>query len=107
MQAQYLWQDRAVLESLRAAFALSATQHSVCIFALAPGLRVLHNGEAVFQTQPVRELPEGKAGASEVSELPGTVQGGGIVIDVAVDMLLIRVGHHKKGVVALELSKKV
>ena len=51
-------------------------------FALAPGLRVLHNGEAVFQTQPVRESPEGKTGAPEVSELPGAVKGGGIVIDV-------------------------
>ena len=71
------------------------------VFALAPGLRVLHNGEAVFQTQPVREPPEGKAGAPEVSELPGTVKGGGIVIDVTVDMLLVRVGRHKKGVAAL------
>ena len=71
------------------------------VFALAPGLRVLHNGEAVFQTQPVREPPEGKAGAPEVSELPGTVKGGGIVIDVTVDMLLVRVGRHKEGVAAL------
>ena len=73
----------------------------VFVFALAPGLRVLHNGEAVFQTQPVREPPEGKAGAPEVSELPGTVKGGGIVIDVTVDMLLVRVGRHKEGVAAL------
>ena len=71
------------------------------VFALAPGLRVLHNGEAVFQTQPVREPPEGEAGAPKVSELPGTVKGSGIVIDVTVDMLLIRVGCHKKGVAAL------
>ena len=70
------------------------------VFALAPGLRVLHNGEAVFQTQPVREPPEGKAGAPEVSELPGAVKGGGIVIDVTVDMLLVRVGRHKKSVAA-------
>ena len=71
------------------------------IFTLAPGLRVLHNGEAVFQTQPVREPPEGKAGAPEVSELPGAVKGSGIVIDVTVDMLLVRVGRHKKSVAAL------
>ena len=71
------------------------------VFALAPGLRVLHNGEAVFQTQPVREPPEGKAGAPEVSELPGAVKGGGIVIDVTVDMLLVCVGRHKKSVAAL------
>src|SRR5699024_9181033 len=71
------------------------------VFALAPGLRVLRNGEAVFQTQPVREPPEGEAGAPKVSELPGTVKGGGIVIDVTVDMLLVRMGCHKKGVAAL------
>lgn len=71
------------------------------VFALAPGLRVLHNGETVFQTQPVREPPEDKAGTPEVSELPRTVKGGGIVIDVTVDMLLVRVGRHKKSVTAL------
>ena len=71
------------------------------VFALAPGLRVLHNGEAVFQTQPVREPPKGEAGAPKVSELPGTVKGSGIIIDVTVDMLLIRVGCHKEGVAAL------
>ena len=71
------------------------------VFALAPWLRVLHNGEAVFQTQPVREPPEGEAGAPKVSELPGTVKGSGIVIDVTVDMLLVRVGRHKEGVAAL------
>ena len=71
------------------------------VFALAPGLRVLHNGEAVFQTQPVREPPEGEAGAPKVSELPGTVKGSGIVIDVTMDMLLVRVGRHKKSVAAL------
>ena len=70
------------------------------VFALAPGLRVLHNGEAVFQTQSVREPPEGETGTPEVSELPGTVKGGGIVIDVTVDMLLVRMGRHKKGVAA-------
>ena len=73
----------------------------VLVLALTPGLRVLHNGEAVFQTQPVREPPEGKAGAPEVSELPGAVKGSGIVIDVTVDMLLVRVGRHKKSVAAL------
>ena len=45
-----------------------------------------YNGEAVLQTQPVREPPEGKAGAPEVSELPGAVKGSGIVIDVTVDI---------------------
>lgn len=71
------------------------------ILTLAPGLRVLHNGQPVFKTQPVREPPEGKAGALKVSELPGAVKGSGIVIDVTVDILLIRVGRHKKGVAAL------
>ena len=71
------------------------------VFALAPGLWVLHNGEAVFQTQSVREPPEGEAGAPKVSKLPGIVKGSGIVIDVTVDMLLIRVGRHKEGMAAL------
>ena len=73
----------------------------VLVLALASGPRVLHNGEAIFETKPVREPPEGKAGAPEISELPGTVKGGGIVIDVTVDMLLVRVGRHKEGVAAL------
>ena len=50
------------------------------VLALAPALRVLRNREAVYQTQPVRESPEDKAGSLKVSEFPRTVQGGGIVI---------------------------
>ena len=58
------------------------------ILTLAPGLRVLHNGQPVFKTQPVREPTEGKAGAPKISEFPGAVKGGGVVINVTMDVLL-------------------
>ena len=45
----------------------------VPILALAPGLRVLHDGQPVFKAQPVGEPTESKAGTPEVSEFPGTV----------------------------------
>ena len=68
------------------------------VFALAPGLRVLYNEEAVFQTQHVRQPPEGEAGAPAVSELPGTVKGRGIVIDVTMDVMAVCVRGNDKSV---------
>ena len=61
----------------------------VPILALAPGLRVLHDGQPVFKAQPVREPPKGEAGAPKVSEFPGAVKGGGVVINVTMDVLLV------------------
>ena len=58
------------------------------ILTLAPRLRVLHDGQSVFKTQPVGEPPEGEAGAPKVSEFPGAVKGGGVVINVTMDVLL-------------------
>ena len=52
------------------------------ILALASGLRVLHDGQPVFKAQPVREPTEGETGAPKVSEFPGAVKGGGVVINV-------------------------
>ncbi len=60
---------------------------------LAPGLGIFHDGQSVFQTQTIREPPQGEGRAPEVAELPGIVKGSGIVVDVRVDMLLVRVGR--------------
>ena len=54
-----------------------------------PGLRVLHDGQPVFKAQPVREPPKGEAGAPKVSEFPSAVKGGGVVINVTMDVLLV------------------
>ena len=70
----------------------------VPILALAPGLRVLHDGQPVFKAQPVREPPKGEAGAPKISEFPGAVKGGGVVINVTMDVLLIGVRGNDKSV---------
>ena len=70
----------------------------VPILALAPGLRVLHDGQPVFKAQLVREPPKGEAGAPKVSEFPGAVKGGGVVINVTMDVLLIGVRGNDKSV---------
>ena len=43
----------------------------------------------MLQTYPVRQPPQGKRGADEVAELPGAVIGGGIVVNVIVNVLLV------------------
>ena len=53
------------------------------IFSLAPRLRILHNGQAVFKAQSVREPPQGETGAPKVSEFPGAVKGGEILVFLA------------------------
>ena len=73
----------------------------VPILAFAPGLRVLYNRQPVFKAQPVGEPPEGEAGAPEVSEFPGTVKGGGVVIDVTMDVLLVGMRGNDKSVPSL------
>ena len=50
--------------------------------ALAPGLGIFHDGEPVFQTQTIREPPQGKGRTPEVAKLPGIVKGSGIVVNV-------------------------
>lgn len=50
--------------------------------ALAPGLGIFHDGEPVFQTQTVREPPQGEGRAPEVAKLPGTIKGSRIVVNV-------------------------
>ena len=43
----------------------------------------------MLQTYPVRQPSQGKRGADEVAELPGAVIGGGIVVDVIMNVLFV------------------
>ena len=54
--------------------------------ALAVLLRILNDRQLVLNAHPVREPPHRKAGADEVMEFPGTVLGGGVVINVIVNV---------------------
>ena len=51
-------------------------------------LRILNDRQLVLNAHPVREPPHRKAGADEVMEFPGTVLGGGVVINVVVELYL-------------------
>ena len=64
----------------------------VPVFPLAFWLRLPHHREAIFQTEGVGQPPQGTAGAEEVPVFMGAVKGGGIVINVVMDMSLVRVG---------------
>ena len=55
----------------------------------------------MLQTYPVRQPPQGKRGADEVAKLPGAVIGGGIVVNVIVNVLLVYMGTDKKLILAL------
>ena len=68
--------------------------------ALAVELGPLYHGQRVFQAYPVRQPPEGKAGAEEIMEFPGAVKGRGVEIDVVVDVALVGMGTDKKLVFA-------
>ena len=70
----------------------------VPILALAPGLRVLHDGQPVFKAQLVREPPKGEAGTPKISEFPGAVKGGGVIINVTMDVLAVCVRGNDKSV---------
>ena len=64
-------------------------------------LRVGNDGQIIFKTDAVREPPQRTARADEITKLPGAVQRGRIVINVIVDVCLVRVGGNEKGVLAL------
>lgn len=64
-------------------------------------LGALHDGKGVLQAHPVRQPPQRKGGADEVSELAGAVCGGGIEIDVIMGMPLVGVGADKELILAL------
>src|SRR5699024_7521449 len=69
--------------------------------ALAVLLRILNDRQLVLNAHPVREPPHRKAGADEVMEFPGTVLGGGVVINVIVNVALVNVGTDKELILAL------
>ena len=55
----------------------------------------------MLQTYPVRQPPQGERGADEVSELPGAVIGGGIVVDVIMNVLFVYMGTDEELILAL------
>ena len=55
----------------------------------------------MFQAYPVRQPPQGKAGADEVAEFPGAVIGRGIVVNVIVNVAFVGMGADKKLILAL------
>ena len=68
---------------------------------LAVQLGVGYDGQIIFKTNAVREPPHRTARADEVPEFPGTVQRGRVVINVVMDVRLVRVGGNEKGILAL------
>ena len=68
--------------------------------ALAVLFGILYHGQIMLQTYPVRQPPEGKAGAEEIMEFPGAVKGRGIEIDVIVNVALVGMGADEKLVFA-------
>ena len=68
---------------------------------LAVQLGIGNDEQIIFKANAVREPPHRTARADEVPELPGTVQRGRIVLNVMVDVRLVRVGSNEKGVLAL------
>ena len=69
--------------------------------ALAVELRVLDHGQVMLQAYPVREPPQGCRRSEKIPEFPGIVQGGGIVVNVIMDVLAVCMGGNKKGVLSL------
>ena len=69
--------------------------------ALAMELGIEDHGQVIFQTYPVRQPTQRKAGADEIMVLAGAIVGCGIVIDVVVDMSLVDMGTDKELILAL------
>ena len=69
--------------------------------SLAVQFGVGDDGQIIFEANAVREPPHRTARADEVPEFPGTVQRDRVVINVIVDVCLVRVGGNEKGVFAL------
>lgn len=61
----------------------------------------MDHGQVIFQTYPVREPPQRKAGADEIMVLPGAIVSCGIVIDMVVYMILVNVGTYKELILTL------
>lgn len=61
----------------------------------ASGFGIFHDRQSVFQTQAVREPPQGKGRTPKVAELPGTVKGCGIVVEMGKKLGVEKVHPHK------------
>lgn len=61
----------------------------------------LYYGQSVFQAYPVRQPPQGEAGADKVAEFPGAVIGRGIVVNVIVNVAFVGMCADKKLILAL------
>ena len=57
--------------------------------------------QVMLQAYPVREPPQGCRRSEKIPEFPGIVQGGGIVVNVIMDVLAVCMGGNKKGVLSL------
>ena len=68
---------------------------------LAVELGIYDHGQIVLQTYPVRQPPQGERGADEVAELPGADIGGGIVVNVIMNMLFVYMGTDEELILAL------
>ena len=68
---------------------------------LAVQLGVGDDGQIIFKANAVRELPHRTARADEVPELPSAVQRGRVIINVIMDVCLVRVSGNEKGILAL------
>ena len=64
-------------------------------------LWILNDRQLVLNAHPVREPPQGKAGADKIMELPGAVKGRCIEINVIVEVALVCVGADKKLILSL------
>ena len=69
--------------------------------ALAVLFGILNIGQLMLNTHPVRQPPQGKAGADEIMELSGAVKGCGVVINVIVDVSPVCMGTDEKLILAL------
>ena len=73
----------------------------VQIPSLAVELGICNHGQIVLQTYPVRQPPQGERGADEVAELPGADIGGGIVVNVIMNMLFVYMGTDEELILPL------
>ena len=55
----------------------------------------------MLQTYPVRQPPQGERGADEVAKLPGAVIGGGIVVNVIMNVLFVYMGTDEELILPL------
>ena len=71
------------------------------VVAFAVRLRVLHDGQAVFNAQGIVKPPHRPGAPPKVAEFPLAVQRRGVPNDMIMDMRFINVGANDKGVIAL------